>query len=61
MGLSNNAVSRLTQSWDKLPSKFRKLFMEFEALIDPSRNHKAYRYEMTRINGYFLFRWFLFF
>lgn len=43
MGLANQACSRLTQSWDKLPSKFRKLFAEFEALIDPSRNHRAYR------------------
>ncbi|XP_020717150.1 rap guanine nucleotide exchange factor 4 isoform X2 [Ceratitis capitata] len=43
MGLSNMAVSRLTQTWDKIPSKFRKLFQEFEALIDPSRNHRAYR------------------
>lgn len=43
MGLSNNACSRLIQSWDKVPSKFKKLFMEFEALIDPSRNHRAYR------------------
>lgn len=33
MGLSNNACSRLMQSWDKLPSKFRKLFTEFEGLI----------------------------
>lgn len=44
MGLSNNACSRLIQSWDKVPSKFKKLFMEFESLIDPSRNHRAYRY-----------------
>ncbi|XP_037046134.1 rap guanine nucleotide exchange factor 4 isoform X2 [Bradysia coprophila] len=43
MGLANQACSRLQQSWDKLPSKFRKLFAEFEALIDPSRNHRAYR------------------
>ncbi|XP_037907133.1 rap guanine nucleotide exchange factor 4 isoform X2 [Hermetia illucens] len=43
MGLSNMAISRLQQSWDKLPSKFRKLYQEFEALIDPSRNHRAYR------------------
>ncbi|XP_054090739.1 rap guanine nucleotide exchange factor 4 isoform X3 [Zeugodacus cucurbitae] len=43
MGLSNMAVSRLTQTWEKVPSKFRKLFQEFEALIDPSRNHRAYR------------------
>ncbi|XP_039969265.1 rap guanine nucleotide exchange factor 4 [Bactrocera neohumeralis] len=43
MGLSNMAVLRLTQTWEKIPSKFRKLFQEFEALIDPSRNHRAYR------------------
>lgn len=43
MGLSNNAVSRLTQTWEKIPSKFRKIFTEFEALIDPSRNHRTYR------------------
>lgn len=43
MGMSNSAVSRLSQTWDKLPSKFRKLFNEFEAMIDPSRNHRNYR------------------
>nr|XP_016940845.1 rap guanine nucleotide exchange factor 4 isoform X1 [Drosophila suzukii] len=43
MGLSNMAVSRLQQTWEKIPSKFRKIFQEFEALIDPSRNHRAYR------------------
>lgn len=48
MGLSNMACSRLSQSWDKLPSKFRKLFAEFEALIDPSRNHRAYRLVVSK-------------
>lgn len=43
MGLSNMAVSRLSQTWDKIPSKFRKIYTEFESLIDPSRNHRAYR------------------
>lgn len=43
MGLSNVAVSRLSLTWEKLPSKSRKLFTELEALIDPSRNHRAYR------------------
>lgn len=43
MGLSNMAVTRLQQTWEKIPSKFRKIFQEFEALIDPSRNHRAYR------------------
>ncbi|XP_038121933.1 rap guanine nucleotide exchange factor 4 isoform X2 [Culex quinquefasciatus] len=49
MGLSNMAVSRLTQTWDKLPSKFRKLFSEYEALIDPSRNHRAYRMSVGKL------------
>ncbi|XP_047112934.1 rap guanine nucleotide exchange factor 4 [Schistocerca piceifrons] len=43
MGLSNVAVSRLSLTWEKLPSKFRKLYTEFEGLIDPSRNHRTYR------------------
>ncbi|KAH7731423.1 Protein EPAC-1 [Aphelenchoides avenae] len=43
LGLSNISVSRLTQLWDKIPVKLRKQFAEFEALLDPSRNHRAYR------------------
>ncbi|CAD5215844.1 unnamed protein product [Bursaphelenchus okinawaensis] len=43
LGLSNIAVSRLVQLWDKLPSKLRRQYAEFEALLDPSRNHRAYR------------------
>ncbi|XP_070499371.1 rap guanine nucleotide exchange factor 4 isoform X1 [Chironomus tepperi] len=49
MGMSNCAVSRLLSTWDKLPSKFRKLFTEFEALIDPSRNHRAYRMSVGKL------------
>ncbi|XP_041104918.1 rap guanine nucleotide exchange factor 5-like isoform X2 [Polyodon spathula] len=43
MGLNNAAVSRLSQTWEKVPGKFRKLFSELETLTDPSLNHKAYR------------------
>ncbi|XP_066996173.1 rap guanine nucleotide exchange factor 4, partial [Anabrus simplex] len=49
MGLSNVAVSRLSLTWEKLPSKFRKLFTEFESLIDPSRNHRAYRISVGKL------------
>ncbi|XP_063237984.1 rap guanine nucleotide exchange factor 4 [Bacillus rossius redtenbacheri] len=49
MGLSNMAISRLSLTWEKLPSKFRKLFTEFEALIDPSRNHRAYRLNVGKL------------
>ncbi|XP_041964260.1 rap guanine nucleotide exchange factor 5-like [Alosa sapidissima] len=43
MGLNTAAISRLSQTWEKVPGKFRKLFSELEALTDPSLNHKAYR------------------
>jgi Rap guanine nucleotide exchange factor 4 len=49
MGLSNVAVSRLSLTWEKLPSKFRKLYTEFESLIDPSRNHRAYRVSVGKL------------
>ena len=43
MGLSNISVSRLTLTWEKLPGRFKKMFSEFESLMDPSRNHRKYR------------------
>ncbi|KAG8124915.1 hypothetical protein E2320_020201 [Naja naja] len=49
MGLSNVAVSRLTMTWEKLPSKFKKIYAEFESLMDPSRNHRAYRLTVAKL------------
>ncbi|XP_028292486.1 rap guanine nucleotide exchange factor 4 isoform X2 [Gouania willdenowi] len=49
MGLSNPAVSRLAQTWEKLPSKFKKFYREFENLMDPSRNHRAYRLTVAKL------------
>ncbi|XP_062848430.1 rap guanine nucleotide exchange factor 5b isoform X2 [Trichomycterus rosablanca] len=43
MGLNTPAVSRLSQTWEKVPGKFKKQFSELESLTDPSFNHKAYR------------------
>ncbi|XP_063735442.1 rap guanine nucleotide exchange factor 5-like isoform X2 [Eleginops maclovinus] len=43
MGLNTAAVSRLSQTWEKIPGKFKKLFTELETVTDPSLNHKAYR------------------
>ncbi|XP_074539807.1 rap guanine nucleotide exchange factor 5b isoform X1 [Halichoeres trimaculatus] len=43
MGLNAAAVSRLSQTWEKIPGKFKKLFSELEMMTDPSLNHKAYR------------------
>ena len=49
MGLSNVAVSRLSNTWEKLPNKFKKIFAEFERLMDPSRNHRQYRLLMESL------------
>ncbi|KAG8432455.1 hypothetical protein GDO86_016917 [Hymenochirus boettgeri] len=49
MGLSNVAVSRLSLTWEKLPSKFKKIYAEFENLMDPSRNHRAYRLTVAKL------------
>ncbi|CAL8324433.1 unnamed protein product [Arctogadus glacialis] len=49
MGMSNPAVSRLSQTWEKLPSKFKKFYAEFESMMDPSRNHRAYRLTVTKL------------
>ncbi|KAM4698427.1 rap guanine nucleotide exchange factor 4 isoform 2-T2 [Rhinophrynus dorsalis] len=49
MGLSNVAVSRLSLTWEKLPSKFKKIYIEFESLMDPSRNHRSYRLTVAKL------------
>jgi Rap guanine nucleotide exchange factor 4 len=49
MGLSNIAVSRLSQTWEKLPGKFRKMYMDFETMMDPSRNHRVYRLAVAKM------------
>uniref|UniRef100_A0A8C1AW17 Rap guanine nucleotide exchange factor 4 n=1 Tax=Cyprinus carpio carpio TaxID=630221 RepID=A0A8C1AW17_CYPCA len=49
MGLGNPAVCRLSQTWEKLPSKFKKFYGEFENLMDPSRNHRAYRLTVAKL------------
>ncbi|KAM6909798.1 rap guanine nucleotide exchange factor 5-like [Xenentodon cancila] len=43
MGLNAAAVSRLSQTWEKIPGKFKKLFSALETVTDPSLNHKVYR------------------
>lgn len=42
-GLGHGAVSRLRQSWDKLPTKYQRIFSELQQLMDPSRNMSKYR------------------
>ncbi|KAI2663255.1 Rap guanine nucleotide exchange factor 4 [Labeo rohita] len=38
-----------TLSKRKLPSKFKKFYAEFESLLDPSRNHRAYRLTVAKM------------
>ncbi|KAI0242959.1 Rap guanine nucleotide exchange factor 4 [Lamellibrachia satsuma] len=49
MGLSNIAVSRLSQTWEKLPGKMKKMFADFEMAMDPSRNHRLYRLSVAKL------------
>jgi Rap guanine nucleotide exchange factor 4 len=50
LGLSNVSVSRLTHLWEKLPSKLNRQYAELEALLDPSRNHRAYRMLVSKMH-----------
>lgn len=51
MGLSNIAVSRLTQTWERLPNKLKRTFSQYESLIDPSRNHRKYRVYLSKLEA----------
>ncbi|XP_073823348.1 PDZ domain-containing guanine nucleotide exchange factor isoform X2 [Musca autumnalis] len=42
-GLGHAAVYRLRQTWEKLPSKYQRLFSDLQDLMDPSRNMSKYR------------------
>uniref|UniRef100_A0A2K6JZK4 Rap guanine nucleotide exchange factor 5 n=1 Tax=Rhinopithecus bieti TaxID=61621 RepID=A0A2K6JZK4_RHIBE len=55
MGLNTASVSRLSQTWEKIPGKFKKLFSELESLTDPSLNHKAYRDLVCKFRYFSLF------
>ncbi|XP_041949740.1 rap guanine nucleotide exchange factor 6 isoform X4 [Alosa sapidissima] len=42
-GLNLAPVARLRSSWEKLPSKYEKLFRDLQDIFDPSRNMAKYR------------------
>ncbi|XP_042235626.1 rap guanine nucleotide exchange factor 2-like isoform X6 [Homarus americanus] len=42
-GLGHGAVSRLKQTWERLPSKYQRMYQEMQELMDPSRNMSKYR------------------
>ncbi|KAJ8383219.1 hypothetical protein SKAU_G00039970 [Synaphobranchus kaupii] len=49
-GLNLAAVSRLRGTWEKLPSKYEKLFQNLQDLFDPSRNMAKYRNLLNNLN-----------
>lgn len=54
IGLSNVAVSRLTQTWERLPSKVKRVFTQYESLIDSSRLVESSTEIMTDLGILFL-------
>jgi Rap guanine nucleotide exchange factor 2 len=42
-GLGHLDVKRLRATWEKLPTKYQRLFHDLEDLMDPSRNMSKYR------------------
>ncbi|CAL1533829.1 unnamed protein product, partial [Lymnaea stagnalis] len=51
MGLGHLAVSRLSQTWEKLPGKVKKMFSEFETVMEPVRNHRSYRLAVSKLTS----------
>ena len=39
----------LIKSVQRLPGKFKKMYTEFECVMDPSRNHRAYRLSVSKM------------
>lgn len=42
-GLGHGSVSRLKQTWERLSSKYQRMYQEMQDLMDPSRNMSKYR------------------
>ncbi|XP_030279007.1 rap guanine nucleotide exchange factor 3 isoform X3 [Sparus aurata] len=49
-GLSNSAVHRLYKTWERIPSKTKRVYCAYERLMDPSRNHRAYRLAVAKLS-----------
>uniref|UniRef100_A0A8C4F835 Rap guanine nucleotide exchange factor (GEF) 3 n=1 Tax=Dicentrarchus labrax TaxID=13489 RepID=A0A8C4F835_DICLA len=49
-GLSNSAVHRLYKTWERIPSKTKRIYCAYERLMDPSRNHRAYRLAVAKLS-----------
>uniref|UniRef100_A0A3Q2SYK3 Rap guanine nucleotide exchange factor 3 n=1 Tax=Fundulus heteroclitus TaxID=8078 RepID=A0A3Q2SYK3_FUNHE len=49
-GLGNSAVQRLYKTWDRIPSKTKRIYCAYERLMDPTRNHRAYRLAVAKLS-----------
>lgn len=49
-GLGNSAVHRLHKTWERIPSKTKRIYCAYERLMDPSRNHRAYRLAVAKLS-----------
>ncbi|XP_014825018.1 PREDICTED: rap guanine nucleotide exchange factor 3-like isoform X2 [Poecilia mexicana] len=49
-GLSNSSVQRLYKTWERIPSKTKRIYCAYERLMDPSRNHRAYRLAVAKLS-----------
>uniref|UniRef100_A0AAQ4NV52 Rap guanine nucleotide exchange factor (GEF) 3 n=1 Tax=Gasterosteus aculeatus aculeatus TaxID=481459 RepID=A0AAQ4NV52_GASAC len=46
----NSAVHRLYKTWERIPSKIKRIYCAYERLMDPSRNHRAYRLAVAKLS-----------
>ncbi|XP_053704891.1 rap guanine nucleotide exchange factor 3 isoform X2 [Synchiropus splendidus] len=49
-GLSNSAVQRLHKTWERIPSKTKRIYCSYERLLNPTRNHRAYRLAVSKLS-----------
>nr|XP_057906635.1 rap guanine nucleotide exchange factor 3 [Doryrhamphus excisus] len=49
-GLSNSAVQRLYKTWERIPGKTKRIYCSYERMMDPSRNHRAYRLAVAKLS-----------
>uniref|UniRef100_A0A8C1ZZE6 Rap guanine nucleotide exchange factor 3-like n=1 Tax=Cyprinus carpio TaxID=7962 RepID=A0A8C1ZZE6_CYPCA len=50
MAVVNSAVQRLNKTWERLPNKTKRIYCAYERLMDPSRNHRAYRLAVAKLS-----------
>ncbi|XP_005105136.2 rap guanine nucleotide exchange factor 2 isoform X2 [Aplysia californica] len=53
-GLGHGSISRLKLTWERLPSKYSKLFQDLQSFMDPSRNMAKYRNLINSVQAPFI-------